>query len=132
MGLLSDLLTRPFKRPVKDVPAPVPDRRGTERFVTTFPVSLSKPGMQPFAGSLINISTTGAAITVHGWTVPVPAPWPTHLKHGAEIALTGLLDVPLNAWFVAHDEGVLRLRFLLEDTVRGKLHELIAKLAAAR
>ena len=63
VGLLSDLLTRPFKRPVKDMLVQVPDRRGSERFATTLPVSLSKSDLPPFAASLINISTTGAAIT---------------------------------------------------------------------
>lgn len=130
MGLLSDLLTRPFKRSAKDNPASIPDRRGAERFETTLPVSLRKFEMPPFAGSLINISMTGAAITLHGWNVPEPPPWPTRLRHGDELALTGLLPVPLNAWVVAVEEGVLRVRFLVDDTARSQLRELIGYLAA--
>jgi hypothetical protein len=129
MGLLSDLLTRPFKRPAKEVPAPIPDRRGTQRYATTLPVSLRKSELPPFVSSLINISTTGAAITLHDWDAPEPAPWPTRLKHGDDLALTGLLDVPLQAWVVAADEGVLRVRFLVDEAVRTKLHEMITRLA---
>ena len=60
---------------------------------------------------------------------PETAPWLTRLKHGDEIALTGLLDVPLPAWVVAVDDAVLRVRFLMDETVRGKLHEMITRLA---
>jgi hypothetical protein len=48
-----------------------------------------------------------------------------------EIALAGLLDVPLAAWVVVANEGVLRVRFLMDDTVRTKLHEMITRLATA-
>ena len=129
MGLLTDLLTRPFRRQVKDAPAPIQNRRGSERIETTIPVSLRKLEMPPFAGSLINISMTGAAISLHGWNVPVPVPWPTELLHGDELALTGLLIVPLNAWVVSVDEGVMRVRFLLDSTVRAQLHQMITNLA---
>jgi hypothetical protein len=130
MGLLSDLLTRPFRRPAKEVASPVPDRRGTQRYETTLPVSLSKAELAPYATTLINISTTGAAITLLDWDAPEPEAWPGRLKHGDEIALTGLLDVPLHAWVVAVDEAVLRVRFLVDEAVRGKLHERIIRLAA--
>ena len=64
MGLLSDLLTRPFRRPAKEAASPVADRRVSQRYATTLPVSLIKSAMPPFATTLINISTTGAAITL--------------------------------------------------------------------
>jgi hypothetical protein len=40
-----------------------------------------------------------------------------------------LLDVPLHDWVVAVDEVVLRVRFLVDEAVRGKLHEMIVQLA---
>jgi PilZ domain len=129
MGLLSDLLTRPFRRPAKEVASPIPDRRVTPRYPTTLPVSLRKSELPPFDTTLINISTTGAAIALLEWDPAEPVPWPTRLKHGDEIVLTGLLDVPLQAWVVAMDEVVLRVRFLVDDTARGKLHEMITSLA---
>jgi hypothetical protein len=131
VGLLSDLLTRPFKRPAKDAPPPAPERRGAQRYATTLPILLRRFELPPFATSLIDISTTGAAITLHDWDAPEPAPWPARLKHGDEIALAGLLDVPLAAWVVVANEGVLRVRFLMDDTVRTKLHEMITRLATA-
>jgi hypothetical protein len=76
MGLLSDLLTRPFRRPAKEVASPVPDRRGTQRYETTLPVSLNKMELAPYATTLINISTTGAAITLLDWDAPEPEVWP--------------------------------------------------------
>ena len=128
MSLISDLLTGRFRRPA---PPAVRERRLSERYETTLPVSLRRPDMPPFAGSLINISLSGAAITLHGWNVPVPAPWPTRLNHGDEIALTGLLEMPVDAWVVGREEAVLRVRFLIDDPVREKLAAMIAALAEA-
>jgi hypothetical protein len=87
--------------------------------------------MPPFAASLINISTTGAAITLPGWDLPAPAPWPTRLEHGDEISLTGLLDVPLSCWVIAVEDSTLRVRFLFDDVVRNKLRDMIGGLAPA-
>lgn len=126
MRLLSTLLPRPWKR----IAPTVVERRGAERIETSVPVSIRGDGMLPCAGTVINISMTGAAISLHGWNVPVPAPWPTRLHHGDEIALVALLGVPLACWVVAVDEGLLRVRFLFDDVARRQLRELIERLAA--
>lgn len=127
---LSGLLTRRFRRQAATPLAGRSERRDAVRYEISLPVSLRRDGMPPFAGSLINISISGAAITLHGWNVPVPAPWPTRLKHGDEIALTGLLDVPLGAWVVAREEAVLRVRFLIDETVRERLAALMERVSA--
>jgi hypothetical protein len=132
MGLLSVLLTRSFKRPGKHASASLPERRAAERFETTLPVSLRKPGMSSFGASLINISMTGAAINLEGWDMVATPPWPLRLEHGEEITLARLLDAPLSAWVVNVNDAVIRVRFLLDDPLRAKLQTLIGKLAAAK
>ena len=105
-----------------------PDRRGASRHDVRIEVWLKRRGLVPAAGSIFNLSRTGAAIRIHGWNVPVPSPWPTRLVHGDEIWLTGLFGTPLSCWVIAVNEGVLRVHFSLDDATRDKLHQMIAAL----
>ncbi len=102
------------------------ERRGALRHDVQFNVHLRRPGISPVAGSVINISWSGAAIRVHGWNAPTPAAWPTRLSHGDELWITGLLDSPLLCWVVTVDDGVLRVHYTLNEPMRDQLQEKIA------
>jgi hypothetical protein len=104
------------------------ERRTAPRYDVHIEVWLRQHGLAPVAGSVINISRSGAAIRVHGWNVPVPSAWPTRLNHGDEVWLTGLLDVPLSCWVIAVEDGVLRVHFSLEEAMRHQLREVISAL----
>jgi hypothetical protein len=108
-----------------------PDRRGAPRYDVQLSVGLRRQGLAPIAGSVINLSRTGAAVRVHGWNVPVPAAWPTRLGHGDELWLTGLLDAPVSCWVISVDEAVVRVRFSLGDSSRAQLDELLHRLASS-
>jgi hypothetical protein len=112
----------------KEVPSQGAERRGATRHDVHFEIWLKRRGLVPAAGSLFNLSRTGAAIRIHGWNVPDPSPWPTRLKHGDEIWLTGLFETPVSCWVIAVDAGVLRVHFSLDDDTRDKLHDMIAAL----
>lgn len=126
---LPDWLRRPWKRPGGGVPAAVPNRRGTPRFDVNQPVSIGGQGRPPVEGSLINISMSGAAVHVYGWNVPDSALWPTRPVHGNELWLAGLLDVAIPCWVIAVEDAMLRVRFLLDETLRNQLRDKIESLA---
>jgi hypothetical protein len=105
-----------------------PERRAAPRYDVRVDVWLRRPGLTPVAGSAINISVGGAAIRVHGWNVPVPSAWPTRLNHGDELTVMGLLDKPVPCWAIAIHEGVLRVHFSLDDTMRHQLSDMISAL----
>jgi hypothetical protein len=121
MGLLSALFGRSRQQSAaKD------DRRGAQRFDAHQSVSIRRTGLPSVSGSLVNISVTGAAILIPGWSLAAHETWLTRLAHGDEIWLAGLLDPPVSCWVIAVDEGVLRVRFLRDDRLREKLRMLIA------
>jgi PilZ domain len=102
------------------------ERRTTPRYDVNFDVWLKQHDIAPVAGSVINVSRNGAAIRIHGWNVPVPSAWPTRLTNGDEVWVTGLIDTPLFCWVIAVDDGVLRVRFAPDETMREQLREMIA------
>jgi hypothetical protein len=99
------------------------DRRGAPRHEVDYAVWIKRRGLVPVAGTMINISRSGAAIRVHGWHVPVPGPWPIRLNHGDEVWLTDLLDQPLSCWVIAIEEGVMRVHFTLDEATRHELRQ---------
>jgi PilZ domain len=109
----------------------VPDRRDAPRFDVDHAVLVRREGLVPVAGTLINLSRSGAAIRIHGWHVPVPGAWPVRLKHGDEVELGDLLDEPVPCWVIAVEEGVLRVRFLVGEATRTKLREKYPILSAS-
>jgi hypothetical protein len=112
----------------KSAPVQGADRRRAPRHDVDFQVWLKRRGLAPAAGSLFNLSRTGAAIRIHGWNIPVPSPWPIRLNHGDEIWLTGLFDSPASCWVIAVNDGVLRVHFSLDEDTRDKLQGMIAAL----
>ena len=78
----------------------------------------------------MNISITGAAVRVNGWSAAAQETWLTGLDHGDELMLAGLLDVSLSCWVIAVDEGVLRVRFLRDDGLRQRLRVLVAEFSS--
>jgi hypothetical protein len=88
------------------------------------------PDKPPVAALMVNVSMSGAAIRVFGWDAPEPEEWPIQPKHGEELEISGLLDVSLSCWVVALDDGVLRVRFLLDETLRPLLRDKIDGLAS--
>ena len=87
-------------------------------------VTLRHWGLPPEAGLLIDISRTEAAIRVHGLAEPLPGPWPTRLRNGDEIQVSGLLNVPVSCWVIGVTDGVLRVHLFLDDAL---LHQLVAR-----
>jgi hypothetical protein len=111
-------------------PAGGSGQRQAPRHDAQIEIWLRRRGLAPNAAMVMNISRSGAAIRIHGWNVPVPSPWPTRLKHGDEVWLVGLLSAPISCWVVTVDDGVLRVRFELDDQMREQLHTLIESLPA--
>jgi hypothetical protein len=77
----------------------------------------------------VNISISGAAVRILGWSLAAHETWLTRLSHGDELRLAGLLDDPLLCWVIAVEQGVLRVRFLRDDGLRQKLRVLVAGIA---
>jgi hypothetical protein len=105
------------------------DRRRAARHDLDLAVTLSRAGIAPVAALMVNISRSGAAIRIHGLHVPVPGPWPTRLRNGDEIWVSGLLDEPVSCWVVAVSDGVLRVHFQLDEPMRLQLREKLPILA---
>ena len=105
------------------------DRRSAPRHDVEQAVVLSRSGLAPVAGLLVNISRSGAAIRIHGLHVPVPGPWPTRLRNGDEIWLSGLLDDPISCWVVAVGDGLLRVHFSLDETMQLQMRQKIPVLS---
>jgi hypothetical protein len=105
-----------------------PERRAAPRYDIHIDAWLKRHGLAPAAGTVINLSVSGAAIRVHGWNVPEPSPWPTRLHHGDELWVTGLLDTPLSCWVITVDDGLLRVHFSANEAMRNQLHGIIAAL----
>ena len=105
-----------------------PERRAAPRYDVHIDVWLRRRGLAPVAGSVVNISASGAAIRVHGWNVPEPSPWPTRLNHGDEMWVIGLLDTALSCWAIAVNNGLLRVHFSLDDASRHQLCDMILAL----
>lgn len=127
--MLPAIFRRLSWRGTRAVVRPVVNRRNARRFAAQHPVFVQRDGMISVVGTLENISISGAAVRVHGWNVPLPAPWPTFLNPGEEIALAGVLDTPLTCQVVAVNDGLLRLRFPSGDTLRDRLGDAIAGVA---
>jgi hypothetical protein len=107
------------------------DRRAEERYEAYHAVKVSLAGaLASVAGTVINVSLSGAAVLVPGWRAQAPAEWLTRLHRGDELALTGLLDATASCSVVTADAGVLRVQFARDDALRGQLRELISSLAA--
>jgi len=88
----------------------LPDRREDERYEAYHPISVSLPGPPPaVAGTVINMSLSGAAVRIPGWAARAPAAWLARLDRGDELRLDGLLDIPVSCWVIKADAGVLRL-----------------------
>ncbi|MGD0431313.1 MAG: PilZ domain-containing protein [Acetobacteraceae bacterium] len=129
--LLVTLLKRLRHRPTELAGAAVKsrERRSAARHDVDLAVSLSRTGVAPVAALVTNISRSGAAIRIHGLHVPVPPPWPTRLKNGDEIWLSGLLDKPVSCWVVAVNDGMLRVHFLLDEAMRIQMREKLPLLS---
>jgi hypothetical protein len=82
-------------------------------------------GDTTIAGTMINVSLTGAAIRIAG-----SARWLSRLNHGDEMLLAGLFDRGLLCWLVTLDDGVMRIHFPRSDDgqspLRGAIQEMIA------
>jgi hypothetical protein len=127
--VLSALFGFSRKRSARDQ-ADAPDRRGEERYEAYHPVSVSLPGpLPPVAGTVINLSLSGAAVRIPGWAARAPAEWLTRLDRGDELRLAGLVEVSVSCLVIAVDGGVLRVRFSGDEAMRGRLREVIDSLA---
>jgi hypothetical protein len=67
--------------------------------------------MRPVAGTVINISRGGAAVSIDGWNVGAPVDWLLLLKADDEMRLTGLRKGPTFCRVVALANDVLRVQF---------------------
>jgi len=105
-----------------------PERRAAPRYDVHIDVWMRRQGLAPVAGSVINISANGAAIRVHGWNVPQPSAWPTRLNHGDELWVVGLLETAVSCWVITVDDGLLRVRFSLNDVMKQQMCDMIAAL----
>jgi hypothetical protein len=85
--------------------------RGSERSIACIPVSIGPIGMLPVAGTVINISRGGAAISIEGWNMGAPVDWLLLLRADDEMRMTGLHKTPTSCRMVAFANDVLRVRF---------------------
>jgi hypothetical protein len=85
--------------------------RASERSEARIPVSIGPVGMLPVAGTVINISRGGAAISIDGWNMGAPVDWLLLLRVDDEMCMTGLGKTPTSCWMVAFANDVLRVQF---------------------
>jgi hypothetical protein len=85
--------------------------RASERFEACIPVSIGPIGMLPVAGTVINISRGGAAISIDGWNMGAPVDWLLLLRADDEMCMTGLRKTPTSCRMVAFANDVLRVQF---------------------
>jgi PilZ domain-containing protein len=109
--------------------APAPDsreRRNTAHCTMDRPVEIRCSGAESSAVvTIMDVSLTGAAVRLPDDITPDHEL--SELAQGDEIALSGLVAIPLDCWVVARDGAVLRLRFFPEAEAR--LQTLIGRLA---
>lgn len=127
MTLLSGLLKYPWKRPAPNVVAPAEDQRGAERFDVRHPVSVGRYGDLAVAGTVINLSISGAAIRIE----EADAAWLARLDQGDDLWLAGLLEHPMSCWVVVVDDHVLRVHFARDAALRHQIREVTGRLLAS-
>jgi hypothetical protein len=111
--------------------APAPDsreRRSTAHCNMERPVEIRRPGTASGAvGTILDVSLTGAVVRLPDDMAPEHELF--ELDQGDEIALSGLVAIPLDCWAVARDGHVLRLRFFPMPDAEARLQNLIERLA---
>jgi hypothetical protein len=112
--------------------SPTRDRRVDARHAASIEVCIQVARhCPPIAGTVINISLGGAAISVHERAGVDVTAWLARLDQNQELWLTGLLDSDVPCWVVVVDGHVLRVHFIDDDSFRDRLHGLIDRLPRA-
>lgn len=104
------------------------DRRDAERYEVGHQISIGLPGTSPVAGTIINISVSGAAIRIEGWNGRARAVWLAQLSRGDELWMVGLVGIPISCWLVVLEGDLLRVHFARGGTLRSRLREVILRL----
>ncbi|MFL5289437.1 MAG: PilZ domain-containing protein [Rhodopila sp.] len=111
--------------------APAPDsreHRNTAHCTMDRPVEIRRSGAESGAVvTIMDVSLTGAAVRLPDDITPDHEL--SELAQGDEIALSGLVAIPLDCWVVARDGAVLRLRFFPAPEAEARLQTLIGRLA---
>ena len=126
MSLLSALLGPSRKQPVQRVWSADREERHARRYAVSVPVCIGPLDDMAVAGTMLNVSLTGAAIRIEG-----SARWLSRLDHGDEMSLAGLLDRGLLCWVVTLDEDVLRVHFHQGRETADQLREAMQRLTAS-
>ena len=122
MSLLSALLGPSRKEPEQRGWSADREERNARRYAVSLPVHIGPLDDTAIAGTMINVSLTGAAIRIEG-----SARWLSRLDHGDEMSLAGLLDRGLLCWVVTFDEDVLRVHFYQGRDTADQLREAIQR-----
>ncbi len=130
MTLLSAIFGLARKGPAPNRVVRTGDRRGAERFEVGHQVSIGLPGTSPVAGTITNLSVSGAAIHIEGWNGRARAAWLAQLGRGDELWMMGLLGIPMSCWVVSFEGDLLRVHFARDGGLRSRLREVISKLTS--
>ena len=126
-----NILNKLMQRATAKSPVRTSENRTEPRYGINRAIWFQQPGKMPVAGSVTNISMTGALARVTAVRRDDVIFWPSLLSGGDEIWVSGLLNNPICCWVVAVDNDVLRLRFLLDTKERHQLQNAIAVWAQA-
>jgi hypothetical protein len=106
------------------------EARASPRYAIRQAIRFTRTGASPAPGSLVNISQSGALGRVKYPEKSLIPPWPLHLRHGDELWVADLIDLPLRCWVIDVEIGLIRMHFYNDRKARPLLHALIARLAS--